>query len=544
MRLKSARLKSACLVLLCLVMLLALLRGRPAPMATTDNRDLRAPFALELPDLNGMIITAPEAGIPSASLHTLRLRVRKPFADAISYGKIYTKINGESAGTIQDIRSGSDGYIVNCDLDRKPRFRLQPGKNVVEIYAVDRSGQNYYASYVLLAGGRPAGDATLSATVENIPLTSGSDVKPPVVYLTAPKGIVPATGPLTVRGVVTDDSGKIASVTVNGQAATLSSSAVTRDFGLEKDNSPGFSFERAITVPPAAASIIVEAKDAAGNLARLTIPVRKREAVASAQFRGRKFAVIVGVSKYKYADDRLKNLAYADADARAFRDFLLQPEGGSFTANNILYLENEQATLDGVRGALTSFLAKPAADDLVLFYLAGHGGPDPYSPQNLYYLLHDSKLSDMVGSALPMTELQEAIEHGMRAQRILVFVDTCHSAGLTGEKIAGTRGLENNLVNLYASKLFNETGRAVLTAADVNELSQESKRWGEGHGVFTWAVLEGLRGGADANGDKYITAGELFAYVSNRVRFETGFKQNPRALPGLNTELTLAFVKK
>src|SRR5207245_2480874 len=100
--------------------------------------------------------------------------------------------------------------------------------------------------------------------------------------------------------------------------------------------------------------------------------------------------------------------------------------------------------------------------------------------------------ADMPHTALPMTELQETIEHSIRAQRILVFVDTCHSAGLTGEKIEGTRGLENNLVNLYAAKLFNETGRAVLTAADVNEYSQESTRWGGGHGIFSWALLEGL----------------------------------------------------
>ena len=39
-----------------------------------------------------------------------------------------------------------------------------------------------------------------------------------------------------------------------------------------------------------------------------------------------------------------------------------------------------------------------------------------------------------------------------------------------------------------------------------------------------------------------VTAGELFAYVRNRVRVQTGFRQNPRALPGLNADLSLAFV--
>ena len=76
----------------------------------------------------------------------------------------------------------------------------------------------------------------------------------------------------------------------------------------------------------------------------------------------------------------------------------------------------------------------------------------------------------------------------------------------------------------------------------MNELSREGARWGGGHGVFTWAILEGLRGKADADADRFVTAGELFAYVRHRVRFETGFRQNPRALPGLNTDLSLAFI--
>ncbi|HYH85145.1 MAG TPA: hypothetical protein VEX60_06655, partial [Pyrinomonadaceae bacterium] len=87
-------------------------------------------------------------------------------------------------------------------------------------------------------------------------------------------------------------------------------------------------------------------------------------------------------------------------------------------------------------------------------------------------------------------------------------------------------------------------GRAVLTSSDVNEVSAEDTRWGGGHGVFTWALLEGLKGKADANQDRFITAGELFGYVRNTVRIETRFKQNPRALPGINTDLALAFVRE
>jgi uncharacterized caspase-like protein len=155
--------------------------------------------------------------------------------------------------------------------------------------------------------------------------------------------------------------------------------------------------------------------------------------------------------------------------------------------------------------------------------------------------MHDTRLTDLPRTALPMTILQEKLSLA-RARRALIFIDTCHSAGLTGMGPAGGRGLENNLINLYSAKLFKEEGRAAITSSDVNELSYENKRWGGGHGVFTYALLEGLRGQADANADSLITAGEVFAYVRDRVRLETGFKQNPRSLYDFSGDFTLAFV--
>ena len=46
------------------------------------------------------------------------------------------------------MNAGSDGYILNGNLESKPRFRLRPGKNVVRF----RQGDDgpYYAPYVLL----------------------------------------------------------------------------------------------------------------------------------------------------------------------------------------------------------------------------------------------------------------------------------------------------------------------------------------------------------------------------------------------------------
>jgi hypothetical protein len=511
---------------------------------------LRAPFVLELPDLGGLRITAAEARIPRYDLHTIHLRVLKPYSDLINYGDVYTRINGESAGTIQDTKGARDGHIAICNLDSKPRFQLRPGKNVIEVSAVTRDKQtNYYASYVLLADVKAGGAVAGNATIESIPISAGDDREPPTISLTAPGGAVRSASNSKVRihGVVADNSGEVVSVTVNGQAAQLAPATGTRALIMRPGDSAvkgALTFERTTTISPNMTSLTVEARDRAGNVTRLAIPVGRRETAEPSRFDGRKFAVIVGVSRYKYHDGGLSDLNYADADARAIRDFLQRPEGGDFSPSNVLYLENERATIDGLRGALTSFLPKAGPNDLLFIFIAGHGAPDPYAPQNLYFLMHDTKVADMPNSAMPMRELQELLEGVVRAQRAVVMVDTCHSAGLTGKRLTTTRGLENNLSNLYAARLYDEKGRAVLTSSDVNELSHESPAWGGGHGVFTQAILEGFGGEADVNHDRLITAGELFDYVRNRVRLETGFRQNPTAQPGLNAGLPLAFIPK
>lgn len=396
----------------------------------------RVPFLLELPDIGGPPITAVEVHIPTTELRTMRLTVRQPFADAINYGKIYTAINGEAANTIcGNIRASREGKVVTCDLESKPRFHFQPGKNVVEISATDRNNNSYYASYVLIAGRQP-----LSSVAS----------------------------PSTSQPVLT-------------------------------------------------------------------------------RFSGRRFAAIIGVSRYQFHDAGLNDLQYADADARSVRDFLLQPNGGGFKASDIIYMENSGATTDAVRDALVRLLPKAAPNDLVFIYIASHGSPDPFEPQKLYFLMNDTKVASMPMTGLGMFELQEVLDHMVRAQRVVVFIDSCHSAGVAGTKLVTGRQLErseNNVFNLYASKLYRETGRAVLTSSDVNEVSEEGANWGGGHGVFTWALLEGLRGAADANGDRVITAGEVFAYVSNLVRKETNSRQNPRALSGTNKDFPLALVTK
>ena len=84
----------------------------------------------------------------------------------------------------------------------------------------------------------------------------------------------------------------------------------------------------------------------------------------------------------------------------------------------------------------------------------------------------------------------------------------------------------------------------MITASDISESSFEDAKWGDGHGVFTYFLLQGLQGEADPNHDGVVTAGELFALFAAVGPQATGGKQNPRAMVGIASGLTVSTVPR
>jgi Caspase domain len=269
-------------------------------------------------------------------------------------------------------------------------------------------------------------------------------------------------------------------------------------------------------------------------------PKGKRPPITPERSGGDKYAVIVGIARYADTSGGITSLQFADRDAQDFRTFLQSPEGGSFPKENVRILLNEDATSQNVRSALFTFLTKAQPQDEVVLYIAGHGAPDPNDPRNLYLLTYDTKLDDMGGTAFPMYQLQDVFTRVLKAKRVVTFADTCHSYGFSGEQARGKKS--NNLVNQYLARFANDSDRAVITASDISQLSYEGDKWGGGHGVFTFYLLKGLHGEADANKDGTVTAGELFAYIHDNVDKATDGNQSPMALPGLAERLPLSGV--
>jgi len=242
----------------------------------------------------------------------------------------------------------------------------------------------------------------------------------------------------------------------------------------------------------------------------------------------RSYALVVGIAGYQ--DARL-NLLYSERDAQSIFDVLISPEGGNFHRENVHLLIGAKATLANMRHELEVWLPSQAKDgDRVLIYFAGHG----FVFEGHGYLApYDIDRGKVKQTGYPMDDLGATIAGKIRAKDKILLTDSCHSGAIRPEDL---QDINHTLIDLDKS-LFS------LTASRDREQSYEHPKWGGGHGVFTYYVVQGLQGEADENGDGIVTADELYDYVYRNVRQDTQGLQNPTDGQGsFEAQMLLAYV--
>jgi uncharacterized caspase-like protein len=104
--------------------------------------------------------------------------------------------------------------------------------------------------------------------------------------------------------------------------------------------------------------------------------------------------------------------------------------------------------------------------------------------------------------------------------------------------VTGTRA---TITDGFLERLSGGRGKVILTASAANEVSVEKDDLQ--HGVFTYYLLEGLRGAADMDRDGTITVDEAYRYVSERVPRATGQEQHPVKKGSVEGNLVLGIVR-
>jgi hypothetical protein len=204
-----------------------------------------------------------------------------------------------------------------------------------------------------------------------------------------------------------------------------------------------------------------------------------------------RYALLIGCNDGGSGVDALK---YAEKDAESFAAILTRLGGFEQRAVTVLLHPDSTALEERLRTARKTVAAARTPDaDLFLIYYSGHAnGTDLMLGNGRYPLKKVRMFLDSIGCGV----------------KIGVF-DACQSGTVTAYK-GGKRAEPFYLKNPQRVK-----GQIIITSTSASERAQESETL---HGsIFSFYWFAGLRGSADASGDRRVTLSEAYNYAYRKT---------------------------
>jgi hypothetical protein len=254
--------------------------------------------------------------------------------------------------------------------------------------------------------------------------------------------------------------------------------------------------------------IQVAARNSVGETVQDLLVYMDREGLLDRK--GKLFIIAIGVDKYPKLGAQ-HTLRYAGADARLIVDTLTTKAGPlhAEVISKLLVSDGDTPpTKANIEDALLAFRdARP--EDRVILFLASHGVNEG---ANYLMIPEDAERTDASywrpSSVVNWSVLQQAMQEAQGSR--IMFIDTCHSSGA------------------YSSRLVKDAADAnivVFAATDKDTVAQETNQLR--HGVFTYALSQGLNGKADFGNRGSVNVLALGAYVSDEVKRMTNDEQEP-----------------
>lgn len=251
---------------------------------------------------------------------------------------------------------------------------------------------------------------------------------------------------------------------------------------------------------------------------------------------GKTWAVVIGVSKYQKLPGG-QQLQFAERDAASVAEAL---EKRGVSASRVRLLVGAEATTAAIKSTIGNWLAKSASEsDTIIIFFSGHGFFEREFNQT-YLLGYDSDPKDAYGSALSITEIEQALARRVRSGHVLVIADALRRDFFDPESDpAAARSFQQAFDQMTSTR----PGVSAIIASGSGEFSREGQRWG-GHGAFTKHLVDVLNEGVDRNGDGTITADELFDSISTRLVEDTSNKQHPWKSGSTLAQVTVARIER
>ena len=198
------------------------------------------------------------------------------------------------------------------------------------------------------------------------------------------------------------------------------------------------------------------------------------------------YVLCVGIADYPGTEHDLR---ISDNDAKTIAKVFMATKDAS-----VKVLTNEDATQSALLSTVHTLFEDAQSDDAVILYFSGHGSPGAL-------VCHDGLLT--------YQHIFKMLK-GCKASRKVIIADACYSG-----KMRTTRQQTDS---------YNNQNVMLFLSSRTNEVSRESRYK---NSLFTIFLERGLRGGADTNRDRYITARELYDFVHRGVIEASGNKQHP-----------------
>jgi WD40 repeat protein len=444
-------------------------------------------------------------------------------------------VSGSGDGTIRvwDMPSGSEnaqfvsftdgewmcltpeGYY-NASPKGDQYLNVRVGNNV---YGIDQYRATFYRPPIVEARlqGRPI--PISMPVIQETP-------EPPVVVIRSPEnGVVLTSGQTELSVSVVDQQQPVKNikVLVNGRLIggdALSGISGARGGNLETtgirftDNRTRVDFRLPLTLDPGSNRIEVLAENPYSE-GRDRVDVNYSQ--TQQNILPNLWILSIGINQYD--SQQLGNLDYAKNDAKEIINVFKTQEGKLYRTVNSRLIADDEAVTPTRANIIDNFayLKQAGQRDVVMLFIAGHGMNDDSG--NFYLMPSDAAFypdgSIQPSSAISYREIQSVLD---APGQKLVFIDTCHSEGISGNK---TRAIDNN--QLVRALQNNST--VIFSASRGSERSQESREFG--HGIFTYSIIQGMRGAADWFNNKRVTMKELDTYVSEMVPKLTNGMQHP-----------------
>jgi hypothetical protein len=244
-------------------------------------------------------------------------------------------------------------------------------------------------------------------------------------------------------------------------------------------------------------------------------PAEIRVNYNGATAQARLFVIAIGIDNYK---NPAYNLNYAVADASAIAREISRSGKTIFKSTRIFAYYNESGRKDSILSGFRKIAAEATPQDAFVLFYAGHGVMNEGktdATRDFYLALQDvtqmyGKDEMLQAKGISATELREASKL-IQAQKQVIFLDACQS-GAAVETFAMRGAAEEKAI----LQLARSTGSFMIASTGSDQFATEFKELG--HGVFTYALLQGLscKSPAMQSAGK-VTIKELETYLNDYI---------------------------